>query len=317
MADDGSIRATTPLAKFSDPKRTACGGVRAVAPFARLHTLWINTGTLCNIACANCYIESSPTNDRLVYITAREAAAHIDEAVAMGAREIAFTGGEPFMNPDIFAMIEQALGAGVSVLVLTNAMQPMMRPQVRDRLATLLATSGDQLTFRVSLDHFSETGHDGERGEGAFAIAMKGLHFLASLGARMSVAGRSALEDTESVARKGYAALFAREALAIDADDPGALVLFPEMEAAGDPPEITTACWSLLNRDPTDLMCASSRMLIKRRGAEKPVLAACTLIAYDEAFELGETLADAARPVPLNHRSCATFCVLGGASCSG
>jgi hypothetical protein len=43
---------------------------------------------------------------------------------------------------------------------------------------------------------------------------------------------------------------------------------------------------------------------------------ACTLLAYDPRFELGRTLADAARPVALNHPYCASFCVLGGAACS-
>ena len=67
----------------------------------RLRTLWINTGSLCNIDCRNCYIESSPENDRLAYITRAEAAAYLDEIARerWPVREIGFTGGEPFMNP--------------------------------------------------------------------------------------------------------------------------------------------------------------------------------------------------------------------------
>jgi len=42
----------------------------------------------------------------------------------------------------------------------------------------------------------------------------------------------------------------------------------------------------------------------------------CTLLAYDPQFEMGPRLADALGPVKLNHPHCATFCVLGGASCS-
>ena len=81
-------------------------------------------------------------------------------------------------------------------------------------------------------------------------------------------------------------------------------------------PEITTACWGILNKRPDDVMCASSRMVVKRKGAEKPVVLACTLLAYDEAFEMGQTLQEAEADVKLNHRHCAKFCVLGGASCS-
>ena len=57
-------------------------------------------------------------------------------------------------------------------------------------------------------------------------------------------------------------------------------------------------------------------MVIKRRGAERPAVLACTLLPYSPEFELGDTLAEAERPVTLNHPHCAKFCVLGGASCS-
>jgi len=57
-------------------------------------------------------------------------------------------------------------------------------------------------------------------------------------------------------------------------------------------------------------------MVVKRKDASAPAVLACTLLAYDEQFELGRTLADAARPVALNHPFCASFCVLGGAACS-
>jgi hypothetical protein len=94
-------------------------------------------------------------------------------------------------------------------------------------------------------------------------------------------------------------------------------VLFPEMDESADVPEISEACWSILGKAPSEVMCASARMVAKRRGAARPVVLACTLIAYDPAFEMGETLAEASGAVALNHPHCAKFCVLGGASCSG
>ena len=59
------------------------------------------------------------------------------------------------------------------------------------------------------------------------------------------------------------------------------------MDENVDVPEITTACWDILNVPPTSVMCASSRMVVKRRGAEKPAVLACTLLPYDAEFELG------------------------------
>ena len=54
------------------PNVTAKGEPRAVVPFRGYETVWFNTGTLCNLACHNCYIESSPKNDRLVFLTRAE-----------------------------------------------------------------------------------------------------------------------------------------------------------------------------------------------------------------------------------------------------
>ena len=88
------------------------------------------------------------------------------------------------------------------------------------------------------------------------------------------------------------------------------------MDARLDVPEITENCWSILGRDPASVMCASSRMVVKRKGAARPVVVACTLLPYEAEFELGASISDALRPVALNHPHCARFCVLGGASCS-
>ena len=122
MADTALL---APLKKFGDPDVTAKGERRARVALNALRTLWINTGSLCNITCRNCYIESSPENDRLVYISRAEASAFLDEIELerLPVREIGFTGGEPFVNPDIIEMLGDALARGFKVLLLTNAMQ--------------------------------------------------------------------------------------------------------------------------------------------------------------------------------------------------
>ncbi|TFI56532.1 radical SAM protein [Sphingomonas parva] len=295
-------------AKFRDPHVTAKGERRASVSLRRLETLWLNTGTLCNLACASCYIESSPRNDALVYLSLAEAEVYLDEAAALGTREIGFTGGEPFMNPDAPAMIAAALARGFEVLVLTNAMRPMRRFE-----AQLKPLAGPKLTMRVSLDHHSAAVHEAERGAGTWPKALDGLKWLAANGFRVAVAGRRLPGESEVDARAGYARLFAVEGL----DLAGGLVLFPPMDVHADVPEITEACWGILHLSPDAMMCASSRMVVKPRGADQPHVVACTLLPYDPQFALGETLAGAAGAVMLNHPHCARFCVLGGASCSG
>jgi len=294
--------------KFVDPDWTATRERRAAVALDRLETLWINTGTLCNLACRSCYIESSPTNDALVYLSLAEAEAYFDEAAALGTRVIGFTGGEPFMNRDMIAMMRAALARGFELLVLTNAMRPMRRFEAA--LREIAGAHGERVVMRVSLDDPGRGPHEAERGPGTWRKAIDGLVWLARAGFRVAVAGRRGGDEAE--ARAGYEALFARLGLAVDH-----LVLFPTMDAFADVPEISEGCWDLLHVSPAAMMCASSRMVVKAKGAARPHVVACTLLPYDDRFAMGESLAGAVRPVALNHPHCARFCVLGGASCSG
>ncbi len=314
--------------KFADPDRTATGEIRAFVPLGQLDTLWINTGTLCNIECINCYIESSPINDRLSYITTEEVIPFLDEIERDGlnTREIGFTGGEPFMNPDFPDMLEQVLERGFRALVLTNAMKPVQRPKIRAKLLALQQQYGNHITLRVSLDHYSKKLHDKERGNGAFDKALAGLDWLSENGFSLHIAGRTIWNESEESERRGYGELIAARNWNIDATDPGQLILFPELDEKQDVPEITTKCWGKLDIRPDAMMCASSRMVIKRKGASRPQVVPCTLIAYEPAFEMGHSLREAARAdggmfaggaVKLCHPHCAKFCVLGGGSCSG
>lgn len=307
------------IGKFVDPRVTADGEPRASVALSAPRTLWFNTGTLCNIECANCYIESSPSNDALVYLSDDEVRGYLDqlEDRGWGVREIGFTGGEPFMNPQMIAMTQAALERGYDVLILTNAMRPMMRKSVLAGLDALQRDFGDRLTLRISLDHWSPVHHDAERGGGSFEKTLEGMRWLRDHGIRMAVAGRIIWAESEQEARDGFARLFAKEGFEIDARDPAMTVLFPEMDVRVEVPEITTACWGILGKSPKDVMCASSRMVVKRKGADRPAVVACTLLPYEPEFELGNTLAEAEGAVRLNHPHCAKFCVLGGASCSG
>jgi uncharacterized Fe-S cluster-containing radical SAM superfamily protein len=294
-----------PAAKWAVAETTAHGKARATVEPKALKTLWLNTGTLCNIECAHCYIESSPRNKRLEHLRLEEIRPFIEEAREMGASEIGFTGGEPFLNPELIAMAALCLEAGFEVLILTNAMAPMMRRK-RELLA-LQERHGNRLGLRVSLDHHEAAAHDAERGAGSFDQTLAGLRWLLDAGVRASVAGRAFVEEDEAAARAGY-----RRAIGRDVE----LMIFPEMGAAAELPEITTECWGILGKAPETVMCATSRMVVKRSGEARPAVVACTLIPYDPRFELGRTVRESWRPVALQHPHCASFCVLGGGSCS-
>ncbi|MBV9686131.1 MAG: radical SAM protein [Alphaproteobacteria bacterium] len=302
--------------KFQDPFTTAKGDRRAHVALKSLDILWFNTGTLCNLTCQHCYIASSPKNDRLAYLTAAEVAGYLDEIETSGLPTslIGFTGGEPFMNRELPEMLDDVLSRGYRALVLTNAMRPMAKCE--KALLRLRDRFGDRMTIRVSIDHYGRQVHEVERGRRSWRPTIDGFLWLARNGFSPHVASRRLSGEPEAAIRDGFARLFAELGVATDANDPVALTVFPEMDATADVPEITEACWGILGKSPESVMCASSRMVVKRKGEAHPVVLACTLLPYNPRFELGRTLAEAAGAVPLNHPHCAKFCVLGGGACS-
>ena len=206
------------------------------------------------------------------------------------------------------------MSSGFDAIVLTNAMKPMTHH--RAALLALRARHGERLTIRVSLDHHTQAVHEAERGARTWQPTIEGLVWLARNGFAVHVAGRHFTAEADGELRTGFARLFAGLNVPVDAFDPVRLMLFPEMDATRDVPEITTACWGILHKSPDSVMCASARMVVKRKDAPVPAVLACTLLPYDPRFEMGGTLAEASRAVALNHPHCAAFCVLGGASCS-
>ena len=145
---------------------------------------------------------------------------------------------------------------------------------------------------------------------------MKGIVWLNSNNFNIDIAGRTLWGEDEESLRKGYDSLFSQHDINVDAFDKKQLMIFPEMDERADVPEITTSCWKILGINPDDIMCASSRMVIKRKGSLKPTVIACTLLPYDPQFELGSSIKEAFQYVHLNHPHCAKFCILGGGSCS-
>ena len=308
---------TNTLVKFSNPLITRDGDQRAFVEFNGFKTLWFNTGTLCNIACSNCYIESSPKNDRLVYLSLADVVEFLDELEKLSGKtcEIGFTGGEPFLNPDFLKMLEECQRRDLSIMVLTNAMKPLQNKI--DGLLNLKKVFGTKkIVFRVSIDHYNKDLHEVERGVGTWDPMIKGLKWLSDNKYTINVAGRSLSQESDNECREGYKALFNELGLRLDAYNPSELVIFPEMDITVDVPEITTNCWEILSVRPETQMCASSRMVVKRKGQKRPIVVSCTLLPYEREFELGKTLSEASKKIYLNHQHCSKFCVLGGASCS-
>ena len=299
--------------KFKDQKVTADGSNRAFIEARNIKTLWFNTGTLCNIECKNCYIESSPKNDSLAYLTFEEVKSFIDEAIDknLGTSEIGFTGGEPFMNKDIMKMLDYSLRKRLKVLVLSNAMKPML-----NRTKELIKLKHPNLIVRVSIDHYEKEKHEEIRGKNTYDVMLQGLKWLNENNFNYTLATRLLWNEKEEDLRKNFGTFIKNNNLRLDTNSPKELVTFAEMDEKIDTPEITTSCWDILNKDPNDIMCSWSRMVVRKKNSKNPSVIACTLLPYADEFDLGETLTNSLQKIYLNHKHCSKFCVLGGSSCS-
>jgi len=298
--------------KFENKFLTVSGKQRAFIETKQFKTLWFNTGTLCNLTCKNCFMESSPTNDQLSYLSFEEFKNYIDESMVKnyGTKEVGFTGGEPFMNKDIIKMIEYSLKNGFNTLVLTNGMKPMLNKKEQ-----LLNLKSSNLTIRVSIDHYKKEKHELIRGQNSYDVMMVGLKWLNDNNFNYALATRLLWNEKEDVVRKNFGIFTKNNKLNLDTNSKQHLVTFVEMDEKKDTPEITTECWGILKKDPSNIMCSSSRMIVKKKGSKNTSVIACTLLPYDNNFDLGKTLEESFKKIYLNHPHCSKFCVLGGSNC--
>lgn len=140
--------------------------------------LWIYTNYDCNLRCSYCVAKSSPNVPRRA-IGLANTQRLVDEAVDLGVTDVFFTGGEPFILNDIYAMLAYS-SARVRTTVLTNAM--IVRGQRLDQLA---AIANDNLIVQVSLDGGEAAHHDAYRGAGTWAKTVAGIQLLQSRGFRV------------------------------------------------------------------------------------------------------------------------------------
>ncbi|MHB8657330.1 MAG: radical SAM protein [Solirubrobacteraceae bacterium] len=206
--------------------------------------LWVYTNLHCNLACDYCVVASSPRARRRSLGLERFRAL-VDEALAEGFREVYLTGGEPFLEPDIVAMLEYSSDR-LATVVLTNAM--LLTGRRRRQLGCLAGRA--RLVVQTSLDGARASTHDSRRGSGSFARVLDGIAYATELGLRLRVAMTETPENRGEVdelrallvglgvhgddfavrplVRRGFAA---GEAVALEVDDG---VIAPELTVTAD-----------------------------------------------------------------------------------
>jgi molybdenum cofactor biosynthesis enzyme MoaA len=279
-------------------------------PLIALDTLWFQVaGTLCNIECTHCFISSSPQNHSHEMMTLADVEHWLAEARQLGVRDYYFTGGEPFLNRDMLAILEATLRQGPAT-VLTNGM--LLRPELCRRLRELFDASEYSLDIRVSLDGFDAVSHDAIRGRGVWDKVMTGLRNLADVGLNPVITVTTAAEGVASSEGRGrFLDLirgfgFAKPRLKI-------LPLFRigaeqrRTRAYADWERLSTDM--LHDDDASVLQCSSCRMVTSKGVYVCPIL-----IEQPEA-RMGSSIAETLRPFPLKFGACHT-CWVEGVTCT-
>lgn len=277
----------------------------------RLDELWFHTGTTCNLSCAFCFEGSKPGDRRIEPLTLIDARPFIDEACALGVKKFSFTGGEPFVNQEIIAILETALQQR-PCLVLTNATEPLARHL---DAVIKLRSSPHPLTFRISLDYPEPDKHDAARGTGSFDKALTNLAHLHRAGFGVSIARRMTTGEDSAAVDERYLPLLR----AVGIHEKTAIIKFPEFHLPGslpEVPEITETCMTryLSAEQRENFMCNFSKMIVRKNG--RCGVYACTLVDDVAGYDLGSTLKAAMeKRIMLGHHRCYS-CFACGASCS-
>jgi AdoMet-dependent heme synthase len=288
------------------------GKTTPLVPMNAMDTLWFQvSGTVCNIRCEHCFISCSPTNHSHEMMTRESVRPYLDESQALGVKEYYFTGGEPFLNRDIWGILEDTLKIGPAN-VLTNGM--LIRKEWAERLAGLREASDYSLDIRISLDSFEEAENDRIRGEGVFKRAVEGMKNLATHGFVPIITAVAVWDpQRDEHVRSEFVALLAR----IGINRPR-LKILPVLHI-GEEVKRTSGYneTDYLTHDdfrpdlgygPEILQCATCRM-VTNKGVY-----VCPILIEEDHARMGSTIAETLRPFPLAYQACHT-CWVDGLSC--
>ncbi len=277
---------------------------------SHLDHLWFQVaGTLCNLTCHHCFISCSPKNNAFGFLSLDEVKRRLEESVALGVKEYYFTGGEPFLNPDMVPILVETLHYGPAT-VLTNG--TVLKDEWLDTLAAAERASLYSLEFRVSIDGFSPETNDPIRGDGTFARALRGViklvehGFLPIITAARTWPDEQEREVVGRFVRVLQDAGYSRPRLKIL---PTLRIGAEQQRTCGyDETERVTQDM-MTGYDRSQLVCEHSRIVTDRGVHVCPIL-----IESPDAL-LDQTLAAAGSPYTIQHGACFT-CYQYGAICS-
>ncbi len=278
-------------------------------PMVGIDTLWLQIGgTVCNLTCTHCFISCTPQNNNHPLMTLAQVQKHLEESKHLGIQDYYITGGEVFLNPELFEIYEAILQYGPCT-TLTNGL--LISREKAQRLAELQARANNKLHFRVSLDSLAPEENDAIRGRNAFKLALRGIRYLAEAGFSAHLTMVRSWDDEDDPTMETQALAFMREHGVPHPQVkflPGFLMgELAVTEREYHPNErVTEKCFE--DFPITNLQCSSSRM-VTAKGVY-----VCPILIEEDQARMGDTVEETLRPVPLDQSACYT-CRVSGMSC--
>jgi len=143
---------------------------------SQLHVLQVNVGFKCNLHCAHCHLECSPS--RLETMDWNTMTFVLSAAVKMQPELVDITGGSPELNPHLQRFIRDLKKEGMSVQSRTN-LSILMEPGNEDLFDFFRE---NQVHLVASLPCFTEEHVSRQRGEGTYAKSIQALQKLNAFG---------------------------------------------------------------------------------------------------------------------------------------
>ncbi len=274
-----------------------------------LDTLWLQvTGTLCNIACTHCFISCSPKNHQHEMMSIEQVRVALDEAREQGVREYYFTGGEPFLHPDIRTLITMALQQG-PLTILTNGI--LIDDATAMWLDETFRIAPYSLDLRVSLDGMTPEENDPIRGKNTFKRITAGIARLARHGINPII---TVTEVRPEMGRPDARAAFMDVVRGLGLEKPRLKFLAPFL--IGREVERTRGYrqsellheGDLFPGEAEKLQCSSCRMVTDDG------IYPCPLLINIPSARMGDTLSDGLKPIKLAWQPCYT-CHIFGVTC--
>jgi uncharacterized Fe-S cluster-containing radical SAM superfamily protein len=274
-----------------------------------LDTLWFQVGgTVCNLACTHCLVSSSPTNHTHEMLTLEQVQSYLEEAAGLGVKEYYFTGGEPFLNPEMESILAATLRHGPAT-VLSNGL--LLRPDRCARLREIASATEHSFDLRISLDGYDAETNDPIRGKGSFDRVVRAIGNLRQEGINPVLTVTEACDGASSDA--GRRRLFALlGSLGIDKPRLKILPLFrigAEASRGG-----AYESWQRLGDEPrgtedwAHLQCSSCRVVTDLG------VWVCPILVNEPGGRMGQCISETLGRFPLKYSACWT-CHVQGASC--